>query len=235
MNDHHDHLHRLRSYRAHAAAGRTVDGTLTATFLTVKSFLTGVTLDAVIWLRRVKAERCAIGTRRRASLARAMLRSTQACRGDACVWRSDADDKRAEQYTMIHCDYEELEHTAEIGLRVRAAIPAALFACAATAMFALIGAQPGEERARRAVTIESSDAESLLVDWLSDLIALHERTGEIYDQVEITRWTPTRLEAAVVGRAARTPPSTSIKAVTYHGLRLTEEAGGWLAEIYFDV
>jgi len=136
---------------------------------------------------------------------------------------------------MIRCDYEELEHTAEIGLRVRAATPAALFACAATGMFALIDAQPGEQRVRHVVTIESSDAESLLVDWLSELLYWHERGGEIYDQPEITRWSPTRLEAIVVGRAARTPPSTSIKAVTYHGLRLAEEADGWVAEIYFDV
>jgi len=81
---------------------------------------------------------------------------------------------------MMRCDYEELEHTAEIGLRVRAATPAALFACAATGMFALIDAQPGEQRMRHVVTIESSDAESLLVDWLSELLYWHERDGEIY-------------------------------------------------------
>ncbi|HWQ12515.1 MAG TPA: archease [Roseiflexaceae bacterium] len=136
---------------------------------------------------------------------------------------------------MARCDYEELEHTAEVGLRVRASTPAELFACAASGMFALIGAQPGEQRTRHTVTVESSDAESLLVDWLSELLVWHERTGAIYDQPEITRWTPTRLEAILVGYAPRTPPATAIKAVTYHGLRLAEENGAWLAEIYFDV
>src|SRR6266508_3803130 len=126
---------------------------------------------------------------------------------------------------MTRCDYEELEHTADIGLRVRSATPATLFACAATGMFALIGAQSGEQCTRHVMTVESIDAESLLVDWLSDLLALHDRTGEIYDQPEITRWAPTRLEAVVVGHAAGTPASTSIKAVTYHCLRLTEEDG----------
>jgi len=127
--------------------------------------------------------------------------------------------------TMTHCDYEELEHTAEIGLRVRAA----------TGMFALIGAQAGVLRTRHVMTVESNNAESLLVDWLSDLLAWHERTGEIYDQPEIRGWTPARLDAVVVGHAARTPPSTLIKAITYHSLRLAEENGTWLAEIYFDV
>ncbi|HEY3230147.1 MAG TPA: archease [Roseiflexaceae bacterium] len=136
---------------------------------------------------------------------------------------------------MTRCDYEELEHTAEIGLRVRAATPAALFACAATGMFALVGAQAGEQRTRHVMTVDSIDIESLLVDWLSDLLALHEHTGDIYHQPEITHWTPARLDALVVGYAARTSPSMSIKAVTYHGLRLAEENDGWLAEIYFDV
>jgi SHS2 domain-containing protein len=136
---------------------------------------------------------------------------------------------------MIGCDYEELSHTAEVGLRVRAGTPAALFMCAAAGMSAIMGAQPGERDVRREVVVESLDAESLLVDWLSELIYLHEITGAIYDQGEITNWTPTRLEATVVGGAPASPPQRSIKAVTYYGLRLAEEAGGWLAEVYFDI
>jgi SHS2 domain-containing protein len=136
---------------------------------------------------------------------------------------------------MTACDYEELAHTAEVGLRVRAGSPAALFICAATGMFAITGAQPGERTLRRVVAIESLDAESLLVDWLSELIYLYEISGAVYDHGEITSWTPTRLEAVIVGGTPAAPPLRSIKAVTYHGLRLAEEAGGWLAEVYFDI
>lgn len=136
---------------------------------------------------------------------------------------------------MMECDYQELAHTADVGLRVRAATPAALFACAATGMFALMGAQPGEPRVRRDVIVESLDAESLLVDWLSELLYVHETTGEVYDQSEVLTWTPTRLAAVVEGGIPVHPLVRSIKAVTYHGLRLVEETGGWVGEVYFDI
>ncbi len=136
---------------------------------------------------------------------------------------------------MPECDYQELAHTAEVGLRVRAPTPAALFTCAAQGMFALIGAHPGEHSVRRVVTVESPDAESLLVDWLSELLYLHETTGEVYDRITATMWTPTRCVVVVEGGRAAEPPLHSLKAVTYHGLRLVEETDGWLAEIVFDI
>lgn len=136
---------------------------------------------------------------------------------------------------MSECTFEELGHTAEVGMRVQAPTPAALFACAARAMFAIAGAHAGPPQTRRDLTVESFDAESLLVDWLSELLYWHEHTGEIYDQVEVTSWTPTRLRATITGSAVTAPPRLSIKAVTYYGLRVAEEAGQWVAEVYFDI
>jgi SHS2 domain-containing protein len=136
---------------------------------------------------------------------------------------------------VTECNYEELEHTAEIGLRVRAPTPADLFACAATGMFAISGIRSATTSNRRSITIESSDAESLLVDWLNELLYLYESTGDVYDQVQFATWTSTRLEATVEGGAPVLAPIRSIKAVTYHGLVLAENTSIWLAEIYFDV
>jgi SHS2 domain-containing protein len=136
---------------------------------------------------------------------------------------------------MSPCAIEELAHPAEVGLRVRAAAPAELFACAAKGMFAIIGANPSGRNVRRTVEVESFDAESLLVDWLSELLFLHETTDEVYDQVEITFWAPTRIRAIVAGGLSAAPPLRALKAVTYHGLRLVEQENAWLAEIYFDV
>lgn len=132
-------------------------------------------------------------------------------------------------------DVEELSHTADVGLRARGATPAELFSCLAVGMFGLIGPRPETRDRRRTVTVESLDAESLIVDWLSELLYLHETTGEVYDHCTITRWAPTKLEAVVEGGPPAGSPLRSIKAVTYHGLRLQEEPGGWLAEVYFDI
>lgn len=136
---------------------------------------------------------------------------------------------------MENCTYEELEHTAEVGIRVRAATPAELFVCAARAMLAFIGTQAAEHTACRPVVIEALDSQTLLVDWLNELLYLFETSGETYDQIRIFDWQPTRLEAALAGGRPTGPPQHSIKAVTYHGLRLVEESDGWQADIYFDV
>jgi len=133
------------------------------------------------------------------------------------------------------CEIEELGHTAEVGLRVRADTPEALFACAARAMFDLLGATPGPERRRQTIQVEALDPESLLVDWLSEILYLYEARGEVYDRFEIRHWSPTRLEALVEGGSPPNGATTAIKAVTYHGLRVFEEAGRWTAEFYFDV
>jgi len=136
-----------------------------------------------------------------------------------------------------NCHVEELSHTSEIGLRVRADAPEQLFACCAHAMFGLLRVQPDTQRPaqRHHVTITSLDGESLMVDWLSELLYLHETSGAIFEEYTILRWTPTHLEADIVGYPPATPPTMHIKAVTYHQLFIQANATGWLAQMYFDI
>lgn len=138
---------------------------------------------------------------------------------------------------MQQCTYTELEHTAEIGLRVQAESPAALYACAARAMFSLLRAQPdtGGQACSRLVEISAVDPESLLVDWLNELLFLHETTGALFTGCRITHWSPTRLEAEAIGYPPRDAPALHIKAVTYHQLRIAHSEDCWTAEIYFDI
>ena len=135
------------------------------------------------------------------------------------------------------CDYQELSHTAEVGIRVRADSPAALYACAAQAMFALLeaGEDPAETPTPRTVTVESMDPESLLVDWLNELLFLYETTGQVFTQCQVTKWSPTRLEATVYGRTPTRPPRFDIKAVTYHDLQVGQDEEGWFAQVIFDI
>ena len=98
-----------------------------------------------------------------------------------------------------------------------------------------MGVRSEPPRDRQTLTIASIDAESLLVDWLTELLYLFETTGRVYDQAEITQWSPTRLTAMVKGGALNETPRRSVKAVTYYGLRLIEQPDAWSAEIYFDI
>ena len=139
--------------------------------------------------------------------------------------------------TRQNCEFEELAHTAEVGLRVRAPTAAGLFACAARGMFALLGAETNTDfpgRAQR-VSVVAGDIEVLLVEWLSDLLYLFEITGQIYIDCEISTLTSTQLEAHLIGRPSITPLHGHIKAVTYHDLSVRQTEDGWEAVVVFDI
>ena len=138
---------------------------------------------------------------------------------------------------MPDCAIEELGHTSEIGLRVRADALEQLFACCAQAMFGLLRVLPNRTgpAIRHNVTINSIDGESLMVDWLSELLYLYETTGALFSDCIILRWTATHLEAQVTGYPPNAPPAVHVKAVTYHQLHIQANADGWTAQIYFDI
>lgn len=136
-----------------------------------------------------------------------------------------------------NCTLEELEHTAEIGLRVRADSLEALFACAALALFRLMEAPddgaPGIDETT--IEVHASDLEGLLVDWLSEIVFYFETTGRQVVEVEFEALSPVHLAATLRGTPLTVSPRLHIKGVTWHGLRLVREDGGWLAEVYLDI
>ena len=138
---------------------------------------------------------------------------------------------------LTGCQIEELGHTSEIGLRARAATLADLFGCLASAMIALTGvrADEGAEPMTLEVDVQSVDLESLLVDWLNEVLYLHEVTRVVPKQVTVQAITPTTVEATLSGRASSEPSDLQIKAVTYHQLAIAQENDEWKAEVFFDI
>lgn len=136
-----------------------------------------------------------------------------------------------------NCRVEELGHTAEIGLRVTADSAESLFACLAQAMFALSGAQP--DRAgpplTQTVALSAFDSQSLLVDWLSQLLYWHAITRHVFLDFTFETFSADSLSAVAVGYPLARPPQLDIKAVTYHDLQLGRVADGWQAQVYFDI
>lgn len=135
------------------------------------------------------------------------------------------------------CSYEELGHTAEIGLAIAAPTPARLYACAAQGMFALLRVETEGTEAidRRRVTVSALDAESLMVDWLNELVYLYEITGAVYTECRVESWSPTALTAEITGYRPASAAALHIKAVTYHQLEIGEEGGRWRAQVFFDI
>jgi SHS2 domain-containing protein len=130
--------------------------------------------------------------------------------------------------------FEEIEHTADLAIRVYGRDVKELFANAAYGMFALMAEPSKETTCEREVSLEATDYESLLVDWLNELIYLHEVEGETYYAVAIETLLPTELKAQVTGGPTRSK-TKAIKAATFHDLAIEETANGLVATIVFDV
>jgi SHS2 domain-containing protein len=135
--------------------------------------------------------------------------------------------------------FEEIEHTADLGLRIYGATLDELLVNAAEGMFSLIGVATftaGEVEERR-IELQFASREDALYEWLRALLLELELHGLFPTAISLT--TSSHHLAAVVsgGRfdPARHQFFTEIKAVTRHGLRVSQNRDGFEAEVIFDV
>ena len=130
--------------------------------------------------------------------------------------------------------WEEIDHTADLALHLWADDLADLFITAARGMFSLIAA-PEEGAPSRAIEISLSalDVETLLVDWLNELLYLSETESLVFTGYELTHLTPNALEATIVGKPVAMYYNY-IKAATFHNLSVDATLDGYETEIVFD-
>ncbi len=130
--------------------------------------------------------------------------------------------------------YEEVQHTADWSLRVWAADLNELFAEAARGMNALTGARPAPGPAsHRTLETTAPDPESLLVSFLSELVYAAEQEHLVFENFKV-KVDDQRLKVEMEG-APLASVDKSIKAVTYHNLKIRKTERGYEAEIVFDV
>lgn len=131
--------------------------------------------------------------------------------------------------------YEQLEHTADIALRIYGRDLQELFVNAAYAMFSqLTDVEHVAPAVRHVVTVEGTDHESVLVNWLNELLYLHETRGEAYSAFDIHELSSHGLRATVGGEHTEAIEMI-IKAATYHDLAISETSGGFVVTVVFDV
>ncbi len=130
--------------------------------------------------------------------------------------------------------FEEVEHTADAALRIYGQDLGELFANAAYGMFTLMANWEDIPSSREhEISLRAIDNETLLVDWLSELLYLHEMEGIVYTAFEILDISPTRLQAIARG-TERWNHLTAIKAVTFNNLHIEKTPEGYTATIVFD-
>ncbi len=131
--------------------------------------------------------------------------------------------------------FREIEHTADWAIEVWAPDFAGLLEQAARGMYALLQVQwaPQGPVVRREVHLTAADAETLLVDFLSELLFVLDTEGVAFDSFALQA-TPTQVQGVMHGRPIA-GLEKEIKAVTYHNLRVERAAQGWRAVVTFDV
>ena len=135
--------------------------------------------------------------------------------------------------------YETFDHTADLGLRVRAADLNTLFAESARALFSVIVANLAEVSPvqRMEVELDEDQPDLLLLDWLNELLYIFESRNLVFSDFHVTI-----NKGHLAGSAAGEPLDSQrheldheVKAITYHGLKLQPDPAGWLAEFIVDI
>jgi SHS2 domain-containing protein len=135
--------------------------------------------------------------------------------------------------------YRVLEHTADIGFEAFGATRQEVFANAARALVDLIVSLDSvQSRDEVSIRAEGSDSPSLLVNWLSEILYLHDAEGWLFRDFEIKELSDHSLSAVARGEKfnrSRHQAKLMVKAITYHQLALEEAAEGWRARVYLDI
>ena len=134
-------------------------------------------------------------------------------------------------------EFELLEHTADVGIRVRAPSLEEAFEQATMGLAEVLGALrpgPGDPVA---VEVSADDPGGLLVDWLNEVLWLREVRQAALAGVRVERVGGGAAAGSVAfAPGGPDPDGTLVKAVTYHRLRVEPDPrGGWLVEVYLDV
>ncbi len=135
--------------------------------------------------------------------------------------------------------FDFLDHTADMGLVVYGEDLKRLFENAAEAFFTVI-TDLGKVRKRieRKIEIGRESLERLMVDWLNELLYLHEVEDLLFSHFEVESVGEDGLKARVEGEPfeeGRHPIKTGVKAVTYHQIQVKQENGLWRAQVILDL
>ncbi len=137
-------------------------------------------------------------------------------------------------------DFEVLEHPADIGFRAFGATLPELYANAAMAMLSIADDPAAvEPREEYRLAVESGDRESLMVDWLSEVLYWFDGKRIAFHDVEVRVLEgERRIEGVARGErreGGRHRARLIVKAVTYHQLKVEECGGQWVAEVFLDI
>ena len=135
--------------------------------------------------------------------------------------------------------FEVVDHAADVGIIAYGADVEELFSNAALGLFNLITEPESvEEKLHLDLTVSSEDRDSLLVEWLNELIYLFDVEHILCNRFDIAGLTHSQLKAVCYGEnfdPTKHKIKAGVKAATYHMLKLDRNGDGYRAQIIFDI
>ncbi len=135
--------------------------------------------------------------------------------------------------------HEQIEHTADQGVRIWGPTPEDVFREGARAFFRLmVDTSRAEPVEIVDFPIEGNDWADLLRNYLAELLYIFCADALVFCKFEFSELTETGLRATCSGEPydpAKHPLETEIKAVTYHQLKMEQTDAGWEATVIFDL
>ncbi len=135
--------------------------------------------------------------------------------------------------------FRVLEHTADIGFEAFGRTREEVFRNAGRALTDLtVDLDTVAPASQVEIEVEGSDAPSLLVNWLSEVLYLFDAEKWLFSDFEFASLSDRALVAQAHGEKfdpARHGIKLLVKAITYHQLVLEETADGWRAQVYVDI
>ena len=135
-------------------------------------------------------------------------------------------------------EFEILNHTADVGIIAYGGNMNEAFANVAKGMFSLMTElEDVEEIEHRDTELTASDQESLLVEWLNELIYLFDVENILFKRFDISQLSNTHLKARSYGNkvdSSKHKLKMGVKAATYHMLKIDKENGSRV-QVLFDI
>jgi SHS2 domain-containing protein len=133
--------------------------------------------------------------------------------------------------------FEEISHTADIKIRVRAPTLEALFSETFNALMQVMYGTARKGGTIKEIKVESPDNESLLLDFLSEVLFVSEVESLVFFNASISIH-GSRLTAELSGEPfdpIRHAGGSEVKGISYSGLSIIHDANGYMLDIIFDV
>jgi len=139
---------------------------------------------------------------------------------------------------VVEKDFEFINHTADVGIIAYGADMSQAFANAARALFSLITELDDvAEVIQRDIELTATDVESLLVEWLNELVYQFDTESILFKRFDIIQLNNTRLKARGYGEKvdrSKHKLKIGVKAATYHMLKV-DKGDGCRVQVLFDI